>query len=58
MKASDILIFVFSKFTKVEKKTMPKEASSSRPFLGPINKEVMKDENRLIRNTNFHSFRT
>ena len=46
MKASDILIFVFSKFTKVEKKTMPKEASSSRPFLGPINKEVMKDEIR------------
>ena len=30
-----------SKFTKQEKKTMPKEASSSRPFLGPINREVV-----------------
>lgn len=29
-----------SKFTKTEKKTMPKEASSSRPFLGPLNNEV------------------
>ena len=29
-----------SKFTKEEKKTMPPEASSSRPFLGPLNKEV------------------
>ena len=29
-----------SKFSKEEKKTMPPEASSSRPFLGPLNKEV------------------
>ena len=29
-----------SKFTKHEKKTMPKEASSSRPFLGPLNREL------------------
>jgi tetratricopeptide (TPR) repeat protein len=29
-----------SKFTKEEKKTMPKEASSSKPFLGPMHQEV------------------
>ena len=33
----------FSKFTKEEKKTMPKEASSTRPFLGPMNKEVNRN---------------
>ena len=33
----------FSKFTKEEKKTMPKEASSTRPFLGPMNKEVYRN---------------
>ena len=32
-----------SKFTKEEKKTMPPEASSSRPFLGPLNKEVSRE---------------
>ena len=37
-----------SKFTKEEKKTMPPEASSSRPFLGPLNKEVSRD---IIRST-------
>ena len=34
-----------SKFTKEEKKTMPPEASSSRPFLGPLNKEVSREIN-------------
>ena len=29
-----------SKFTKEEKKTMPKEASSSKPCLGPMHQEV------------------